>query len=97
MDLLKVTESQFLISLRLNITFQPSKTQGGFNQGGHLTLTHKGKACQCKTGTKLLSGKVFKIDTGRKREFSFLIWSPPNVRQNPSTLTAAVKNGFLLI
>lgn len=76
---------------------QPNKTQAGLNWGGRLTWTHKGKACQCKTGIKLLSGRVFKIDTGWKWEFSFLIWSPPKLRQNPSTITAAVKNVFLFV
>lgn len=61
-------------------------------EGGYLTLTHKGKVCQCKIWTKLLSGKkVLKTDTGWKKEFSFLVWSPPNLRQNSLILISAVK------
>lgn len=54
---------------------------------------------------KLLAGAGdwggIKTDAGWKREFSFLIWSPPTLRQNPSILISAGKNfsclfGFLL-
>lgn len=39
-------------------------------------------------------GKKKKFDSGWKRGFSFLVWSPPNLRQNPSTEIFAVKKTF---
>lgn len=51
-------EGQFLLGLRLNITFNPNQRTMWIGLRVDI-LTHKGKVCQCKIWTKLLSGKKF--------------------------------------